>query len=300
MPTNSDDQGKISLEELESAVVGMLLCRHGHKLERYESGRGVAELSKENTDIIDKYIECVGKPSEQFIEAIKETEIRYMLILDDLYPDTIEKYVNEGKIDMLRGYIKSIGSYVEYISKILEKCGSSDDVEIGRRLLAIKLERIEEASKLDVRNQRDLSASTDLSSGRLINKANNQNQGDTNKKEQGVQSAPDVKQQKGVPNPQTEVKIKTSIYKTCCALSGGAIIGAAIAYLSGATTLTPVGAVAVFIAATVVGALVGYGIGKFCEKVSEERQKDRHMSIGTAIKNVLTPECLKSQSQVHP
>ncbi|MFP3024356.1 MAG: hypothetical protein ACEY3K_16330 [Wolbachia sp.] len=52
MPTNSDDQGKISLEELESAVVGMLLCRHGHKLERYESGRGVAELSKENTDII--------------------------------------------------------------------------------------------------------------------------------------------------------------------------------------------------------------------------------------------------------
>ncbi|WP_265024484.1 MULTISPECIES: hypothetical protein [unclassified Wolbachia] len=45
---------------------------------------------------------------------------------------------------------------------------------------------------------------------------------------------------------------------------------------------------------------MGYGIGKSCEKVSEERQKDRHMSIGTVIKNVLTPECLKSQSQVHP
>ncbi|WP_425386347.1 hypothetical protein [Wolbachia endosymbiont (group A) of Barypeithes pellucidus] len=248
MPTNSDEQRKISLEELESAVVDMLLCRYEHKLKRYESGRGVAELSKKNTDIIDKYIECVGKPSEQFIETINETEIRYLLIFDELTPDTIEKYVNEGKIDILRGYIKSIGSYVEYISKILEKCGSSDGTEIGRRLLARKLERIEEASK-----------------------------------------------------PQTEVKIKTSIYKTCCALSGSAIIGAAIAYLAGAATLAPaIVAVVVFIAAAVVGALVGYGIGKFCEKVSEEKQNDPDMSMCTAIKNVLTPECLKSQSQVHP
>ncbi|WP_341817045.1 hypothetical protein [Wolbachia endosymbiont (group A) of Agelastica alni] len=300
MPTNSDDQGKISLKGLESAVVDMLCCRDKYKLKGYESGRGVAELSKENTDIIDKYIECVGKPSERFIKAINEAQIRYLLILDNLNPDTIEKYVNEGKIDILRGYIKSIGSRIEYISKVLEKCGNSDDAEMVRLVLARKLERIEEASKLDVRNQRDLSASTDLSGSRLINKANNQNQGDTNKKEQGVQSAPDVKQQKGVPNPQTEVKIKASIYKTYCALSGGAIIGAAIAYLAGAAALTPVVAVAVFIAATVVGALVGYGIGKFCEKVSEEKQNDPDMSMCTAIKNVLTPECLTSQSQVHP
>lgn len=46
--------------------------------------------------------------------------------------------------------------------------------------------------------------------------------------------------------------------------------------------------------------LDNYGIGKFCEKVSEEKQNDPDMSMCTAIKNVLTPECLKSQSQVHP
>lgn len=95
-------------------------------------------------------------------------------------------------------------------------------------------------------------------------------------------------------------KSKPNACRTCCALSGGAIIGAAIAYLAGAAALTPVVAVAVFIAAAVVGALVGYGIGKFCEKVSEEKQNDPDMNMYTAIKNVLTPECLKSQSQVHP
>ncbi|MBA8757096.1 MULTISPECIES: hypothetical protein [Wolbachia] len=56
------------------------------------------------------------------------------------------------------------------------------------------------------------------------------------------------------------------------------MIGAAISYLAGAATLAPaIVAVAVFIAATVVGALVGYGIGKFCEKVSEEKQKDHNV-----------------------
>ncbi len=71
------------------------------------------------------------------------------------------------------------------------------------------------------------------------------------------------------------------------------VLGLSIAYLAGAATLAPaIVAVAVFIAATVVGALVGYGIGKFCEKVSEEKQNDPDMSMCTAIKNVLIPECL--------
>ncbi|GFQ87284.1 uncharacterized protein TNCT_605191 [Trichonephila clavata] len=96
-------------------------------------------------------------------------------------------------------------------------------------------------------------------------------------------------------------KSKQNARRAYCALGSGAVIGAAIAYLAGAATLAPaIVAVAVFIAATVVGALVGYGIGKFCEKVSEEKQNDPDMSMCTAIKNVFTPKCLKSQSQVHP
>ncbi|WCR59606.1 MAG: hypothetical protein PG978_001054 [Wolbachia endosymbiont of Ctenocephalides felis wCfeF] len=74
------------------------------------------------------------------------------------------------------------------------------------------------------------------------------------------------------------------------------LLGPSIAYFAGAATLTPVGAaIAVFVAAAVVGALIGYNVDKFYEKVSEEKQNDPDMSIGTAIKNVLTPECLKSQ-----
>ncbi|MDR1139750.1 MAG: ankyrin repeat domain-containing protein [Rickettsiales bacterium] len=53
--------------------------------------------------------------------------------------------------------------------------------------------------------------------------------------------------------------------------SAGLLLGLSIAYLAGAATLTPVGAVvAVFLAAAVGGALVGYGVGKFCEKVSSK------------------------------
>ncbi|WCR57912.1 MAG: Chaperone protein DnaJ [Wolbachia endosymbiont of Ctenocephalides felis wCfeJ] len=68
--------------------------------------------------------------------------------------------------------------------------------------------------------------------------------------------------------------------------SAGLLLGLSIAYLAGATALiSAIAAVAVFAAAALVGALVGYGIGKFCEKVSKERQKDHHMNVGTAIKN---------------
>ncbi|MDG7052384.1 MAG: hypothetical protein LKM45_00640 [Wolbachia endosymbiont of Alcedoecus sp.] len=76
--------------------------------------------------------------------------------------------------------------------------------------------------------------------------------------------------------------------------SAGLLLGLSIAYayFCGAATI------AVFVAAAAFGALIGYCFGKFCEKVSEERQKDRHMSIGTAITNVLIPECLKSQEEV--
>ncbi|WP_265033911.1 hypothetical protein [Wolbachia endosymbiont (group A) of Sicus ferrugineus] len=61
-----------------------------------------------------------------------------------------------------------------------------------------------------------------------------------------------------------------------------------IAYFAGAAALTPVGAVAVFLAAAVVGALVGYGIGKFCEKVSEEKQEDPDIDTWDAVKSVLS------------
>jgi hypothetical protein len=80
--------------------------------------------------------------------------------------------------------------------------------------------------------------------------------------------------------------------------SAGLLLGLSIAYLAGAAALTIAGAVTVFITTAAVGALIGYGTGKFCEKVSEERRNDPDMGIGTAIKNVLT-ECLNLQ-EAHP
>ncbi|MGL9719048.1 MAG: hypothetical protein ACR5K9_10790 [Wolbachia sp.] len=68
----------------------------------------------------------------------------------------------------------------------------------------------------------------------------------------------------------------------------GSFLGLSIAYFVGAAALTPViFAIAVFTAAAVVGALIGYGIDKFCEKISEEKQKDPDMSTWAAAKSVL-------------
>ncbi|MGL9681885.1 MAG: hypothetical protein ACR5K2_02760 [Wolbachia sp.] len=48
-----------------------------------------------------------------------------------------------------------------------------------------------------------------------------------------------------------------------------------IAYLAGNATFTPVDVVVVvFLAAAVGGTLIDYDTGKFCEKVSEEKQKN--------------------------
>jgi hypothetical protein len=53
--------------------------------------------------------------------------------------------------------------------------------------------------------------------------------------------------------------------------SSGLLLGLSTAYLAGAATLTPVGAVvAVFLAAAVGGALVGYGVGKVSQKLFVE------------------------------
>ncbi|WP_256466253.1 leucine-rich repeat domain-containing protein [Wolbachia endosymbiont of Oedothorax gibbosus] len=78
-----------------------------------------------------------------------------------------------------------------------------------------------------------------------------------------------------------------SKYYACGGKVIGLFLGLSIAYFAGATTLTPVGAVAVFLVAAVVGALVGYGIGKFCERVSEEKQNDPDISTSIAVKSVL-------------
>ncbi|MGL9732333.1 MAG: hypothetical protein ACR5KX_06300 [Wolbachia sp.] len=67
------------------------------------------------------------------------------------------------------------------------------------------------------------------------------------------------------------------------------MFGLSIAYLAGDATLTPVGVVvAVFLAAAVGGALIGYGIGKFCEKVNEEKQKNPNIGTWDAAKSVLS------------
>ncbi|NUX01817.1 hypothetical protein GO685_05040 [Wolbachia endosymbiont of Madathamugadia hiepei] len=71
--------------------------------------------------------------------------------------------------------------------------------------------------------------------------------------------------------------------------SAGLLLGLSIAYLAVAAALTPVGAaIAVFLAAAAVGALVGYGAGRFCQRVSEEKQEDPDLSTWDAVKSVFS------------
>ena len=81
---------------------------------------------------------------------------------------------------------------------------------------------------------------------------------------------------------------KLPIMTASAGLLLGLGIGLCLAYFAGAATLIPVGGVvAIFIAAVVFGTLVGYGVGKFCEKVSEEKQKNPNTGTWDAAKSVL-------------
>jgi len=72
-------------------------------------------------------------------------------------------------------------------------------------------------------------------------------------------------------NPHSTKGNKLPIITACT----GLLLGLGIAYLAGAATLTPVGAVvAVFVAAAAVGALVGYGVGKVSQKLFVESIKE--------------------------
>ncbi|MDR2548222.1 MAG: ankyrin repeat domain-containing protein [Rickettsiales bacterium] len=77
-------------------------------------------------------------------------------------------------------------------------------------------------------------------------------------------------------------------------------LGLCLAYFAGAATLIPVGGVvAIFIAAVVFGTLVGYGVGKFCEKVSEEKQKNPNMGTWDAAQSVLSDVFTAGYSKEH-
>ncbi|WP_353272699.1 hypothetical protein [Wolbachia endosymbiont (group A) of Urophora cardui] len=90
-------------------------------------------------------------------------------------------------------------------------------------------------------------------------------------------------------HPKLQIKSKNNNkYYVCGGIAIGLFLGLSIAYLAGAATLTPVGAVAVFLVAAVIGALVGYGVGKFCERVSEEKQEDPDIGTCDAVKSVLS------------
>ncbi|MGL9689164.1 MAG: leucine-rich repeat domain-containing protein [Wolbachia sp.] len=96
---------------------------------------------------------------------------------------------------------------------------------------------------------------------------------------------------KAIIKPNTDMKYYVGISAAI-----GLLLGLSTAYLAGAAALTPVGAaIAVFFAAAVVGALVGYGVGKSCQRVSEERQEDPDLSTWDAVKSVIsdawTTEC---------
>ncbi|BAP00055.1 hypothetical protein [Wolbachia endosymbiont of Cimex lectularius] len=79
----------------------------------------------------------------------------------------------------------------------------------------------------------------------------------------------ELESQKSLDDDQNSTERNKLLIITASA-SVGLLLGLSIAYLAGAATLTPIGAVTVFVTAAVVGTSVGYGIGKFYEKVSSK------------------------------
>jgi hypothetical protein len=79
----------------------------------------------------------------------------------------------------------------------------------------------------------------------------------------------ELESQKSLDDDQNSTERNKLLIITTSA-SVGLLLGLSTAYLAGAATFTPIGAVMVFVTAAVVGTSVGYGIGKFYEKVSSK------------------------------
>lgn len=83
----------------------------------------------------------------------------------------------------------------------------------------------------------------------------------------------------------------------------GAIVGATIAYLAGAAALMPLGAaVTVFVMSVIIGALVGYGVARFCETLNEKKEQNSDWTTESvpAFKcSKVGKPCYKSQLQIH-
>ncbi len=93
------------------------------------------------------------------------------------------------------------------------------------------------------------------------------------------------------PLDKAERKSKSSTNRKYCTgiyTSIGLFLGLSTAYLAGSIALTPILAITVCLAAAAIGALVGYAIGKFCNKVIEEKQNDPDMSTWSAVKSSLS------------
>lgn len=93
------------------------------------------------------------------------------------------------------------------------------------------------------------------------------------------------------PLDKAERKSKSSTNRKYCTgiyTSIGLFLGLSTAYLAGSIALTPILAITVCLAAAAIGALVSYAIGKFCNKVIEEKQNDPDMSTWSAVKSSLS------------
>lgn len=247
--------------------------------ESYESGEGVAELSAEEICKMNQYAKDIRKDSEEldkFIKKIDEVRTRLLIALDNLHPDVLPKYISEGKIEVLKKYVRVVKQYFKITADILYERGKLDDKDkfVCEDSVAKKLKRIEDAE--------------------------NEAQKESGQPQQKAQSA-DNAPEKGTPtlSPQITPQNKSNVYdnkgfgKEIMSVVGaivGAIIGATIAYLAGATTLPIIAAIAVISA--VPGVLIGYGIAEICEKVSGERKNDPEKGILTALSIVLTPKCM--------
>lgn len=126
-----------------------------YSFENYESGEGLVELSEDKIDIVDRYTELIKKNHEDFIEEIQKVRALITSELDELKQETLQKYISEDKVELLKGYLQYLGKYFKFTSKILNKFNKLSDKDKLQYadLVAKKLEQIEEILNPKVQKQ---------------------------------------------------------------------------------------------------------------------------------------------------
>ncbi|WP_341808201.1 hypothetical protein [Wolbachia endosymbiont (group E) of Neria commutata] len=221
------------------------------------------------------------------IKGIVEVRTRLMIALDNL---DLEKYVSEGKVEMLEKYLDMVGRYFKITADILHEREALDDKDKSEceDLVAKKLKRIKKILSENAQSQNGPKTNGDDES---------EAQNESEQPQQRAQSADNIPNQKikNESNPQTDPHEPQNTYDNgmYCAV-GVAALGFTLIGVILCATVNPI-AGGIIIAATTVSL-----VGVVAMKTYEKKKEKPEMDTWTAFKEVFTFKCMSDNDVVNP